>query len=166
MQRIIFVLGFFVSITACKTPAIDFAQECATRFPPRTDTFRITTEKVTVDTFVSEPIKVRYEVQVDCPPSDTASKVKKQGVVDCPPSRDVVKTRTVYDSIVIYKANLAAEMHLRKQLITQNDMNVSLKSDISAQNRQIKRLTWLSVVGWLIVAFFAYSTYKVYIHNR
>jgi hypothetical protein len=166
MQRIIFVLGFFMSIMACKTPAIDFAQECAARFPPRTDTFRLTTEKVIVDTFLTEPIKVRYEVQTVCPPSDTGLTVKNQGFVDCPPTRDIVKTRIVYDSIVVYQANLATEMHLRKQLITQNEMNMSLLSDIAAHKRQIKRLTWLSIVGWIIVAFFAYSSYKIYIHNR
>ena len=153
---------------ACNTTKpTDWASECANRFPPRTDTFRITTERIKFDTLFAAPTKVPYSFKTVCPPSDTVRVVERLEFVDCPPVQTVIKTRILHDSITVYTANTALESLIKSELDTANArlqaanrVNRSLKIDISAKQRHINRLTWLSLFLVLILAFFTWLSIK------
>lgn len=169
MKRILLAFGLIIAFAACKTatPTTDWTKECAARFPPRTDTFRITTEKIKFDTLFAAPTRVPYSFKTTCPPSDTVRIVDRIELVDCPPVQTVIKTRILHDSIIVYTANTALESLLKSQLDTanarleaSNRVNRSLKTDISAQKRQTNRLTWLSLFLVLVVAFLTWFSFK------
>lgn len=169
----LFIFGIVCLIVACNTPKPNWAKECAERFPSRTDTFRLTTEKVKVDTFFLKGMTVPYYIKTICPPSDTVRLVANSGTIECPPFREVVKTKILHDSVVIYRANTAQETLLKSKIDSLNSesealkrVNRSLLSDIEGKKRQTQRLTWLSVIGWIIVALFSFLTYKIWKANH
>jgi hypothetical protein len=174
MQRILLAFGFFIAFAACKTTKkTDWATECADRFPSRTDTFRVISEKVKVDTYFAPGMRVPYYLKTVCPPSDTVRIVEQLAFVDCPPSQTVIKTHTLHDSVVIFQANTAQEKVLKNQIDSLNSesevlkrVNRSLKSELIKEKRQNSRLAWLSVIAWILVAFAAFVFYKIWYRNH
>jgi hypothetical protein len=162
-------------LASCRIPnKIDWAKECAERQSSRTDSVIYRTETVKVDTFIMlEKIRTAYVDTTLCPPSEKGQIIVKTKYLDCPPQLTVVKTRVLHDSIVIFKANLAAENYLKRQLDTANSnvsaihqLNLSLKSDIKELKRKKRVAVWFASLGWLLVALFGFGTLKIWQRNR
>jgi hypothetical protein len=160
MNMRLYYLFLLLFIGACRTPKTNWNKECAERFPPRTDTFRVTTEIVKMDT-TFQAIRVPYYVKTVCLPSDTVRIVQSQAFADCPPIQQIVKTRILHDSIVIYQANLAAENLLKSELDTADMLNLRLKRDIVSKNKSLRVAKWFAVLGWLLVALFIFGTLAI-----
>ena len=164
MPRFLIVFtALIISLIGCRTTKpTDWATECASRFPPRTDTLRFTERITKVDTVFATPVNVPFIIKTKCPPSDTIKIVETRGFVDCPPTKTVRFFTTIHDSIVINTPNVFVENSLKSELNALNTLNMSLISEIEAQSRQINRLRWLSLISLLIIVVFTYIAFKTF----
>lgn len=161
LQKKIGQFALLLLLASCHTPKpTNWAQECATRFPNRTDTFRITKEVIKSDTFFIKGMSVPYIVKTVCPPSDTIRVVESIGHIDCPPAQTITLTRTVHDSIVVHSANVATEMLLKSDIDSLSLISLRLKKENISLHKKLSRTRIWLALGWLMACLFGYIGYK------
>ena len=158
-MRIYTFIIFFAFLAACKTP-IDWAQECATRYPVKSDTSRSTTIVEKTVTVTEHSTDVVFIDTTICPPSVQAVPVIKEKTVPCPDAQVVYKTRTIRDSITVIQENTAQIEVLQNQLDSTlvylevakyQVKTLSIKN--AEQKRQLYRSNGLAII--FIILFLA-----------
>jgi len=147
MTKSFFLFSILVLVSCHRK--IDFAKECATRYPPSRDTFHSVTETIRRDTLVLTDTHIKVDTLVDCKNKDT---VRIQTYVACPPIQKVIETRTRFDSIVIHEVNKAQEAVLQNSLDSLNTQVTILRG------AKHKAVSW-AVIGWVFILLFILFKY-------
>lgn len=160
----VFLFIAVLSVFGCKTPAIDYAKECAERYPVQPKIEKITVVETRLETLpaqISE--RIRFVDTTVCPPSPSASVVTKVIERDCPQQRTVLKTIIQRDSVthtVVDKA--AQDSCLRRNneltlVIEGNELLIKkLVQRTESQSRQLRR-----TYGFIafVILFFGFLLY-------
>ncbi len=161
---LVLLLFGLLNLYACKT--INFAKECSERFPPRTDTVKITTLTIKNDTFYIPVTKATQVVNTVCPPNKDTIIISKEIVVNCPPQETIIKTQFKHDSIIVHLANVAKETVLLQQLDSFNEIIKAKNRTIETKNYWLKAFRWATLIGWLIIFAYAYFSFHIWMVNR
>lgn len=159
MKKICFWAAF-VLLAACKTAKpIDFAKECADRFPLRADTVHLITEVVKIDTFIQAGDTSLQSVLFDCPPSEVVRIVEKLVPMICPTQKTIVKTVTLTDSVIVYMENTARLLERETQLETQKQQYAKQAETLAVSQNWKKRFGWAAGFGWFLILLVAFLYY-------
>ena len=139
----------------CRCKTIHWAEECANRYPIKSDT--MTTQTVTLrnDTvYVEKTVKIPEFIKIVCPPNTDTVVITKQIVVDCP--TQIVKEKTIFrhDSIFIRTVDRAKEMDLTEKLIESNSSGA-----ITLRWKNI--FMGISIAQFLLLALFIWFLFKL-----
>ncbi len=144
MKRIYVIAAVALTASTSCQRNIDFAKECADRYPISRDTFHSVTETVLHDTIVEGGITIAFDTLLDCQSKDT---VRLTTTLDCPPNKKITETRTRFDSVIIYQNDRAKETVYQHKIDSLHTTNGILRG-------HQKTMIWASVIGWAIIILF------------